>query len=133
MMMGERPPTKPAQGVMATSPATAPDAAPSVVAWPPLSRSTTSQPSIAAAAALLVLRKAWAARPLAARAEPALKPNHPNHRMPVPSSVNGQRVGRHLLVGPALAPAQHQDDGQGGDAGVDVDDRPAGEVERPHA
>ena len=27
--------------------------------------------------------------PLAARAEPALKPNQPNHRMPVPSMTKG--------------------------------------------
>src|SRR3989440_735495 len=107
---------------MATRPATAPEAAPNVVAWPPLSRSTTSQPSMAAAAALLVLRKAWAARPLAARAEP-------QHARP--EQRERQRVGRHLLAGPSLAAAEHEDDGQRGDPGVDVDDRAAGEVERP--
>ena len=78
---------------MATRPATAPDAAPSVVAWPDFSRSTMSQPSIAAAAATNVFRNACAATPLAASAEPALKPNHPNHRMPVPSSVSGNECG----------------------------------------
>ena len=40
-----------------------------------------------------VLMRAWAARPLAPRAEPALKPNQPNHRMPVPSSVSGSEWG----------------------------------------
>ena len=34
MVDGAMPPTKPAHGVMATRPATAPDAAPRVVAWP---------------------------------------------------------------------------------------------------
>ena len=82
MAIGEKPPTKPAHGVMATRPATAPEAAPRVVAWPSLTLSTISQPSMAAAAAMLVLTKAWAAWKLAPSAEPALKPNQPNHRIP---------------------------------------------------
>ena len=86
-------PTKPAHGVIATSPATAPDAAPSVVGWPLRSRSTISHASIAAAAATNVLMNAWAARPFAPSAEPALKPNHPNHRIPVPSMVSGSECG----------------------------------------
>ncbi len=36
---------------------------------------------------------AWAATPLAASAEPALKPAQPNHRMPVPSMVSGRLCG----------------------------------------
>ncbi len=87
------PPTKPAHGVIATSPATAPDAAPSVVACPVLTFSTISQPSIAAAAATNVFMNACAATSLAASADPALKPNHPNHRIPVPSSVSGSECG----------------------------------------
>src|SRR6478736_9061541 len=86
-------PTKPAHGVMATSPATAPDAAPSVVACPACHRSTTSHVIIAAAAALKVFMNACAATPSAASAEPALKPNQPNHRMPVPSNVSGSEWG----------------------------------------
>src|SRR5689334_465915 len=86
-------PTKPAHGVMATNPATAPEAAPRVVACPPLIRSTMSQPHMAAAAARWVLINAWAARPLAPRAEPALNPNQPNHRMPVPINVHGSECG----------------------------------------
>src|ERR1044072_2016640 len=38
-------PTEPHDGVIATSPATAPDAAPRVVAWPSRPGSTTSQPN----------------------------------------------------------------------------------------
>ena len=87
------PPTKPAHGVIATSPATRPDAAPSVVAWPVRRRSTISQPSIAAAAAMCVFTSAWAAMPSPLSAEPALKPNQPNHRMPAPMSVNGSACG----------------------------------------
>ena len=55
------PPTKPAHGVIATNPATRPEAAPSVVAWPVRRRSTTNQPSIAVAAAICVFTSAWAA------------------------------------------------------------------------
>ena len=87
------PPTNPAHGVMATRPATAPEAAPSVVAWPSLTRSTISQPSMAADAARKVFMIAWAATPSAASAEPALNPAHPNHRMPVPSTVIGRLCG----------------------------------------
>jgi hypothetical protein len=87
------PPTNPAQGVMATRPATAPDAAPSVVAWPLRIRSTTSQESIAADAARKVFMIACAATPLAANAEPALKPAQPNHSMPVPNIVKGRLCG----------------------------------------
>ena len=87
------PPTKPAQGVMATSPATAPDAAPRVVGLPSLMRSTTIQPSMAAEAARKVFMTAWAAMPSARSAEPALNPNQPNHRMPVPSTVRGSECG----------------------------------------
>ncbi len=36
---------------------------------------------------------AWAAMPSAARAEPALNPAQPNHRMPVPSTVSGRLCG----------------------------------------
>src|ERR1700675_3065429 len=70
--------TKPAAGVIATRPATAPEAAPSTVGLPRELHSVSIQPSAAAAAAVLVVVKAWAARPLAPSALPALKPNHPN-------------------------------------------------------
>ena len=86
-------PTKPAHGVMATMPATAPEAAPRVVTCLPLIFSTRSQPSMAAAGATIVLSSAWAAMALAASAEPALKPIQPNHRMPVPRSVHGRACG----------------------------------------
>ena len=78
---------------MATRPATAPEAAPSVVPWPVVSFSTINQPSIAAAAARWVLTRAWAAMPLAPSAEPALNPNQPNHRIPVPIIVSGRLCG----------------------------------------
>ena len=50
-------PTKPAAGVIATSPATAPDAAPSTVGFPRLAHSANIHASVAAAAAALIIGK----------------------------------------------------------------------------
>src|SRR5437667_5582778 len=86
-------PTKPDAGVMATSPATAPDAAPTVVGFPVLIHSGMIQPSTAVAVARCVATNALPARPPEARADPALKPNHPNHRMAAPSTTNGTLCG----------------------------------------
>ncbi|MEY4279867.1 MAG: hypothetical protein RL313_130 [Actinomycetota bacterium] len=61
-------------GVIATSPATAPDAAPRDVACPLRIFSKQIQPRRAAPAATWVLRRANPAIPLAARDDPALKP-----------------------------------------------------------
>ena len=47
----------------------------------------------AAAAEVLVVTKALAAIPFAARAEPALKPNHPNHSSAAPMTVVGMLCG----------------------------------------
>jgi hypothetical protein len=81
--------TYPHDGVMATRPATAPEAPPSVVDFPFFTFSIRIQPSRAMAVAVLVLTKAWADRLLAARADPALNPNQPNHSIPAPSTVKG--------------------------------------------
>src|SRR5215831_1168270 len=85
--------TKPAAGVMATRPATAPEAAPSTVGLPRVDHSVNIQPRAAAAAAVLVVVKAWAASPLAPRALPALNPNQPNHKSPAPITVMGRLWG----------------------------------------
>src|SRR5690606_5263016 len=77
-------PAKPAAGVMATRPATAPETKPSEEAWPRVIFSPIAQAMAAAAGAVIVLRKAWAASPLAPRAEPALKPNQPTHSRQAP-------------------------------------------------
>src|SRR5262245_39925330 len=86
-------PTKPEAGVMATSPATAPDAAPSTVGLPRVAHSVNIQPSAAAAAPVLVAVNAVAARPLASSALPALNPNQPNHRSAAPMTVIGRLCG----------------------------------------
>src|SRR5687768_4198082 len=85
--------TYPAAGVIATRPATAPDATPRVVALRSFIDSTRAQPTAPAAAPRFVARNAEAANPLAPRALPALNPNHPNHRMPVPRIVNVRLCG----------------------------------------
>src|SRR5580700_11430658 len=69
--------TKPEAGVIATRPATAPDAAPSTEGLPFAIHSANVQPSAAAAVAICVTVMAIPARPLAATAEPALNPNQP--------------------------------------------------------
>src|SRR5690242_4094480 len=79
---------------MATRPATAPDAAPRVVGFPSRTCSTMIQPSSAADVAIIVFVNATAARSPDASAEPALKPNQPNHSRAAPSSTNGRLCGR---------------------------------------
>src|SRR5260370_23301885 len=72
-------PTKPDAGVIATNPATAPDAIPSTLGLPRLIHSSEAHASAAAAVANCVASIAMPARPSAAPAEPALKPNQPTH------------------------------------------------------
>src|SRR6516165_6861978 len=86
-------------GVMATRPATMPDAAPSVVALPSRMRSVSIQPSMAVAVAIVVVMKVDPAAPLALVAEPALNPYQPNHSNPAPSITNGRLCGRNSVVG----------------------------------
>ena len=82
-------PTKPEAGVMATSPATAPDAAPTMLGLPRKAHDMNIHARAPAAAAVLVTTKALVASPREPRALPALKPNHPNHRSAAPSTMKG--------------------------------------------
>src|SRR5689334_14673466 len=86
--------TEPHDGVMATRPATTPDAAPRDVAYPSRMRSVSSHASIAAAVATVVVTKVDPAVPLELTAEPALNPYQPNHSRPAPSITNGRLWGR---------------------------------------
>src|SRR4051794_39190400 len=79
--------TKPAAGVIATRPATAPAAAPSTLGWPLCAHATVTQVSAPIAAAVFVVTKATEARPFAASALPALNPNQPNQSKPAPRTV----------------------------------------------
>src|SRR6266702_7562572 len=80
-------PTKPDAGVIATNPATAPDAIPRTLGLPLTIHSANIQPIAAAAVAICVAAIAIPARPSAATADPALKPNQPTHRSDAPISV----------------------------------------------
>src|ERR1700729_1536264 len=76
--------TKPAAGVIATNPTTAPTQNPTTEGFLPRRTSKNIQDSPAEAAAVFVVENAETASELAALAEPALKPNQPNHNSPVP-------------------------------------------------
>ena len=81
--------TQPALGVIATSPTTAPMAAPIADGRRPSTQSRNTHVAMAVAAAVLVLRNAEIATPSAASDDPPLKPNQPSHNNAAPSSTNG--------------------------------------------
>src|SRR5690606_36570125 len=80
-------PTVPAAGVMATRPATTPDAMPRALGLRWVIHSANIQASAAAAVAIWVTSMAMPAVSSAAAAEPALKPNQPIHSMAAPIRV----------------------------------------------
>ena len=86
-------PTLPAAGVIATRPATAPDAAPSIDGLPLNIHSPNVHDSTAHAVARYVFMNASAAESFASSAEPALKPNQPNHSSDAPIIVIGRLCG----------------------------------------
>ena len=99
---------------MPTSPTTSPVAAPTAVILPPRDRSSSAHVTNAVAAAVLVFTKASVASPLAASADPALKPNQPNHSSPAPSRTIGTLWGasgtrRKSLRGPSIQAATSAD------------------------
>src|SRR5665213_1119617 len=77
-------PTKPAAGVMATNPATAPEMAPRALGLPLRNHSARLHPMAAAAAPKCVATNALVARVPAESALPALNPNQPTHSIPAP-------------------------------------------------
>src|SRR3954463_10345249 len=81
-------PTLPAAGVIATRPATAPEAAPSIDGLPLNIASPTIQASTAHAVARDVLMNARAALLFLPSAARALKPNQPVHRSAAPIIVS---------------------------------------------
>src|SRR5213083_3072965 len=87
MRIDEETSTYPDAGVIATSPATAPAAAPRTLGAPLCSHETVIQVSAAIAAAVFVTTNAFAARPPAVIALPALNPNQPNQRSDAPRTV----------------------------------------------
>src|ERR1700753_4223497 len=85
--------TNPAAGVIATSPATAPEIAPSALARPFLIHSAALQLIAAAAVAKCVAMNALVASEFDANALPALKPNHPTHRRHAPTKLRVKLCG----------------------------------------
>src|SRR6478672_8460690 len=85
--------TKPDAGVIATKPATAPDAAPSIVGLPVRIHSANIQPNAANEAAVCVAMNALEASPFAPRADPALNPNQPTHSIAAPITAKGRLCG----------------------------------------
>ena len=85
--------TTPQDGVIATRPATAPEAAPSIEGLPLRRFSKNSQDKVAMAVATRVLTKAREAVPLTSRLEPTLKPNQPMQSSQVPSASHGIEEG----------------------------------------
>src|ERR1700733_10473497 len=82
--MGE---TKPAAGVIATSPATAPEIAPRALGLPLFHHSAALQPRVAAAAPKCVATNALVASVPAESALPALNPNQPTHNRQAPITL----------------------------------------------
>ena len=91
-------PTQPQAGVMATRPATAPEAAPSIVGEPLMIHSPSIQASVAAAVASSVLVNTSVAKPFASRFEPTLKPNQPTHSSEAPIMTMGRLCGGSAVV-----------------------------------
>src|SRR5665213_1670823 len=85
--------TYPAAGVIATSPTTAPMQVPMAEGFLPRNISKNIQVKPAAADAVVLVARAVTARRLAPNAEPALNPNHPNHKRPVPIITSVIRAG----------------------------------------
>src|SRR6185437_15757445 len=94
--MGE---TKPAAGVIATSPATAPEIAPRAEGLPCRIHSATVQPITADAAPNCVATKAEVASVPADKADPALNPNQPTHNMQAPTKLSTTECGGIGILG----------------------------------
>src|SRR4051794_10739021 len=90
--------TKPAAGVITTSPPTMPEQKPSTVGLPRVIHSVAAQAIPPTAAASVVLVNAAAATASAATALPALKPYQPTHSMPVPIIVSTRLCGAKLSL-----------------------------------
>ncbi len=93
------------------------------------SHSTSSQERPAAAVATKVFAIASTAPALDSRFEPALKPNQPTHSERGANHGQRQRMGRHGLFAEPDAAAEQKRADEARNTGVDVNDRPAREVE----
>src|SRR5256714_13313211 len=85
--------TKPEAGVIAKRPATAPEMMPRTLGLPLIAHSMNIQVSAAVAVAIWVTAMAIPALPLAATAEPALKPNQPTQSSEAPVTLSTRLCG----------------------------------------
>src|SRR3546814_11995975 len=90
-------PTKPAAGVTATRPATAPEMTPSTLGLPLTAHSANIQARAAAAVATCVTSIAMPAVPLAATAAPALQPNPATQSSEAPIPLRTRLCGAKTL------------------------------------
>src|ERR671914_2443956 len=98
--------TKPDAGVIATSPAIAPVAAPTVEGLPVCAHDIRAQVTAAMPVAICVARNALLALDAAAPAEPALKPNQPTHSRAAPKTTSDMLCGSiGILPYPSLRPS----------------------------
>ena len=124
------PPTKPAHGVIATRPATAPDAAPKrggVAAADPLEQ---QPPEHRGRGGHVRVHERLRGDAVGAERGAGVEPEPAEPQDAGAEQRERQRVRRHRVLRPAAPPADHQHDAKRGDAGVDVHDGAAGEVER---
>src|SRR5580698_4876332 len=91
--------TKPDAGVIATSPATAPEIPPSTEGLPLRTHSAALQPIAAAAAPKCVATNAEVASVPAASADPALNPNQPTHNRHAPIKLSTTECGGIAVFG----------------------------------
>jgi len=91
--------TKPAAGVIATRPATAPEMPPSALGLPCRTHSAAIQPSAAAAAPRCVFTKALVASVPPLSADPALKPNQPTQSRHAPMKLSTTECGAIFCAG----------------------------------
>src|SRR5918992_1640409 len=98
--------TKPDAGVMATSPATAPVAAPTVEGLPVCAHDNRAHVTTAMPVAIWVATNALVAFVQAHAAEPALKPNQPTHSRAAPRTTMPMLCGSiGILPYPSLRPS----------------------------
>src|SRR5438876_4781786 len=97
--------TYPQDGVITTSPPTAPEQNPSTLGLPRSAYSSIAQVNEATAVASVVLINAFAAIPSGARALPALKPYQPTQSKPVPTIQSTMLCGAMIsLLNPSRCP-----------------------------
>ena len=125
--------TKPAAGVMQTNPATTPEQVPSTLGLPRMIHSMAGPSQAAGGRGKMRGREGAGgqAAGIQGAAGVEAEPADPQHGGP--DGRVRQVVRRHRLAAVAQPLAQHQGADQRRDAGTDVHDRPAGEIQRPAA